>query len=59
MYIKARYETVHKDGDKQRKEAERRANLEIKEQLNRQLWGDLFKNVWNKCGQNQDKLKNL
>ncbi|MCY4491844.1 MAG: hypothetical protein OXC46_10380 [Thaumarchaeota archaeon] len=42
-YIKVRHETVYKDENSQRKEAERRANLEIKQQQNKQLWYVLFK----------------
>ena len=41
-YIKVKNEIVYKDENSQRKEAERRANLEIKEHMNKQLWGDLF-----------------
>ena len=42
-YIKVRHETVYKDDNSQRKEAERRAKIEIKQQQNKQLWYVLFK----------------
>ncbi|MCY4491849.1 MAG: hypothetical protein OXC46_10405 [Thaumarchaeota archaeon] len=41
-YIKVRHETMYKDDDSQRKEAERRTKIEIKQQQNKGSWKVIF-----------------